>query len=313
MEDEKQLSEAIDIAEFRKLRHAEPSTEAPAEPAGEKTTRTEEVQPEEAAKAPAAEESTTQESETGAKSVDDQIKELRKNGKHAAANKLMAEEAARPHREALAAVQRELEALKSRPSAEQKPGEAKPVPADTSDAEPQVTDEKYAGEDGYTKYVRDVARWEVRQETKALQQQNEQKAKREKVESLMAEARKAKPDFDTVASRVVINIAVLQEAVGKLANVGDVIYELGSNPAELSRIQALPPMDQWAELRIISRDLTAKTPAAEHAAAPEKLKPAVSRVAPAPRILGGGSAPESKSTAEAASLAEFRAARRKAS
>lgn len=313
MEETKQLSEAVDIAEFRKLRNAEPVTEAPAEPAGEKTPQVEETQPEDAAKAPAAE-STVQESETGAKSVDDQIKELRRQGKHAAANKLMAEEAARPHREETERLRKELEALKSRPSDAANPAEAKPAPAENADLEPQVTDEKYAGEDGYTKYLRDVARWEVRQETKALQQQNEQRAKREKVESIMAEARKAKPDFDAVASRVQLNTAVLQEAVGKLANVGDVIYELGSNPAELSRIQALSPMDQWAELRIISRDLTSKaTPAADPVATPERLKPAVSRVAPAPRMLGGGSAPESKSTADAASLAEFRAARRKAS
>jgi hypothetical protein len=305
----KPLSEATNIEEFKALREAQ--RKAAAEPAAEKVTQSEEDTTASAAEPVTAEK--PQESEPVEKSVDDQIRELRAKGKHAAANKLMAEEAARPHREEAEKLRKELEGLRTRP-VEAKPEAAKPATeaaatvSDPNDPEPKITDEKYAGDDGYTKYMRDVAAYDRRQERKAEEQTRAQATLKEKADKVFESGRLAKPDFDAVVQRATLNIAVLREGLAKIPNIGDVLYKLGSEPAEVTRIMALAPMDQWAELVFVSRQITA-APAAP-AAPPEKPKPAVSRVSAPPRVLSGNDIPEPKSTSEATSYEDFKKIRR---
>lgn len=316
MEETKQLSDATDFEEFKNLRHA--PKEAPAEPAGEKATQVEETTAVSAAE-PATAEPTTQETQEPAeKSVEDQIKELRSKGKHAQANKLLADEAARPHREEAEKLRKELEALKSRPS-EPAPNRAEPKPAaaapaqtqadDPNDPAPKITDEKYKGPDGFTLFTRDDALWAFRQDQKKQQQEQAARAHSQKVQSILQAGRASKPDFDAVSARVVINKAVMAEGVEKLDNLADVLYKIGSDPAEVARIQALSPIDQWAELRFASRELS-KAPAAAPPAAPEPLKPAVSRVAPPPRVLSGTSEPPPKKLSDAKDYEEFKRQRK---
>ncbi len=311
-----ELSKADSYEEFKKLRHAEPSEEVAAEPAAEKVTQPEEGKTE-SAEEPVTSETRIQESEPVEKSVDDQIRELRAKGKHAAANKLMADEAARPHREEAEKLRKELEGLRTRP-ADAKPEATAPKPEatakpviDPKDPEPDPLDAKYEGENGYTKYLRDDARWAIRQELRETERLKQQNAGREKTEKIMAEGRKAKADFDSVVARVAINDGVLREGIDRLPNLGDVLYKVGSDLTELARIKSLSPIDQWAELVFVSRQLTA-TPATPlgPVAAPERLKPAVSRVTAPPRILSGSDTPEPKSTREARDYEDFKRIRR---
>lgn len=314
MENEtKLLSDSENYEEFKNLRH--PKSEPPAVPAGEKTPQAEEAIPASAAESGAVETSPQEQQQVVEKSVEDQIKELRRTGKHAQANKLLAEDAARPHREEAEKLRKELEALRSRPSetapkAEPKPAAAVPAQAtaDPNDPEPKVTDDKYAGADGFTLYNRDNAMWAFRQDQKKEQQKQAQIAHSQKVQAILEAGKKSKPDFDAVASKVVINSGVMAEGVRQLDNLADVLYKIGSDPAEVSRIQALSPLDQWAELRFASRELS-KTPAAA-APPPVQLRPAVSRVAAPPRVLTGSDTPPPKSTADAADFDEYKRLRK---
>lgn len=311
----KPLSEATDIEEFKRLRYADRQTEAPAESAGDKATQGEEPTPASASD-PGTEGKATQEPEPAEKSVEDQIKELRAKGKHAAANKLMAEEAARPHREEAERLRKELEGLRTqkpepKPEATAKPAttEAAKPDIDPNDPEPKPTDEKYAGEEGYTKYLRDCGRWDARQEQRAAERQRREAGTREAMTRKLVEAKAKYPDFDTVTAGdmatgqgLILTPAMIDYV--KEADSLDVMYFLGKNPSEYQRIFMLPNARQIAELGKIEDKISAAPAAA--AATPEPKKPAVSKVSAPPRVMSGNDAPEPKSTAEARSFEEFK-------
>lgn len=310
-EETKLLSDAENFEEFKNLRHGK---ETPAEPAGEKTPQAEEATAAIAAEPATAEPITQEKQEPAEKSVEDQIKELRRTGKHAQANKLMAEEAARPHREETDRLRKELETLRSRPSEQPVKVEPRPaavvpaqVAADPNDPEPKVTDEKYAGADGFTLFNRDSAVWAFRQDNRKQQQETAMQQRRDKVNSILEAGKKAKPDFDAVIGKVVLSTAAMHDGVETLDNIGDVLYKIGSDPAEVARIQALRPSQQYAELSIVSRELS-KPPVA--ATPLEKPKPAVSKVAAPPRVLTGSDDPPAKKLADAEDYGEFKRLRK---
>lgn len=311
--DLKPLSDASDFEDFKSLK--EENRKATAEPAGEKTTQTEEVAPVSAAE-PGTAETTRQEEKTV--SIDDQIKDLRAKSKHAAANKLEREAGKEEARRELQAeterLRTELEAFKSRPSeVAAKTEPAKPVEVaprvDASDPEPKIEDDKYKGSDGYTLYVRDSAVWQFRQENRKELAATQERAHVAKGKAKFEAAVAAHPDASDVIGKVMINQGVIREGVEKLDNFGEVLYKVGSDPALLAKIQSMTPMDQWAELRIVANSLS--TPAAAQAAIPEKPKPApVSKVAAPPRVLSGTSEAPKKSTADAADYEEFKRLKR---
>jgi hypothetical protein len=306
-EDLTPLSEATSPEEFKTLREAH--RKAAAEPAAEKTPQAEEAIPVIVSE-PGTEKPIQQESPAD-KPVDEQIKELRAKGKHAAANKLMVESATKAERDRADGLTKELEALRRRP-AESRTVAAKTEPAPVKavaapDVEPKVTDEKYAGANGYQEFVIDAALWKFKAESRTQQEQQKQQESQtaitSRVNKVLEEGKKAKPDFDAVVGKVIINVGVIQEGVQRLDNFGDVLYAIGSDPALLSSLQAMNPMDQWAELRYLSRTLGKP-------AAPAALKPAVSRVAAPPRVLSGTEAPEPKSTSEAVDYNDFKRIRK---
>lgn len=302
---EKPLSDAESFEEFKALRH--PKAERTAAPAvsTEKTPQAEEATSETAAASETAEPTTTQEKpEPKTETAEDRIKALRSQGKHAAANKLMVEEAARAERERgeaeIKKLREEMEALRRQQSAapaatqQQIPEPPKPAvsaPSDPNDPEPNISDERYQKENGFVEYQRDVARWIFRQEAKQQAQQQAQQSFRQKGQKIMSDGAAAHPDFDAVVQRAQINRQVLHDGINGIDNFGEVLYVLGSNPAELARIQRLSPPDQWFEVRLLSRDLAAKAAApVSPPAAPEPtptLRPAVTRAAPPPRVLTG--------------------------
>jgi chromosome segregation ATPase len=303
-------------AAFKKARSGEAS--AAAEPAAEKVTQSEEDMTVSAAE-PVAAETSLQESEPVSQTVEDQVRELRKAGRHAKANELerkaAADEARKESAAELAQLRKELEGLRARP-AEPKREEVKaePAKADT-DKRPSMTDPKYQGEDGFDKYIEDVADWKADQRFKSHRQQEETQRShqtlQEKVSKVFETGRQAKPDFESVVSQAKFNTDVLREGLSKLDNIGDVLYKLGSQPAEVARIQSMAPIEQYAELVYVSRSLKASP--AVSAAPPVALKPAVSRVSAPPRVLSGADTSEAKSTAEARDYDEYKRIRRRAS
>lgn len=302
MEEITQLSEATSLEDFKTLRQAQREATAPV---AEKPAQSEEDTPAPSAAEAGTAEAKAQETPAAEKSVDDQIKELRAKGKHAAANKLMADEAARPHREETEKLRKELEGLRTRPA------EAKTEPAkaaSTEDPEPKPSDEKYTGANGYEQYMRDCGRWDRRQEARAEKIQSAKDKKDEETKTKWGAAKIKYADLETVTEGLVPKLTeAMKTFVIDHPQGIDVLYRLGGDEAERVRISSLSPTMQIAELGYLGKLIV--TPAAN---VPEKkLTPAVSRVAPSPRVLNGVDTPEPKSTAEATSFEEFKQLRRR--
>ncbi len=316
----KPLSEATDIEDFKRLRAEH--REGTAEPA-EKVTQAEEATPVIAAEPGTAE---TKVQEPVEKSAEDRIKELRSKGRHAAANELMVKTAVEAEKARADKLDEELKALRApkfeparvaaaaapQPAAAEKPAE--------SDPEPKATDEAYGGADGYNKYLRDVTRWDTRQEIRRADAGRQQEAQnvgvRESLNRKMTDARAKYSDFDTVTAGdmttgqgLILSPVMIDYAKNRDRGL-DVVYALGKNPADYQRIFMLPANQQPYELAMIEARLSG-TPAAV-AAPPVVLKPAVSRVAPAPRVLSGNDTPEPKGTSEASTFEDFKRIRRSA-
>lgn len=324
----KPYAEAVDHEEFKQLRAevAEKKAATTAEPA-EKTPQTEEVKPVIASEPGTEKPVQEHAAPTGEKSAEDQIKELRKNGKHAAANKLMVEAATKAANDRAEKAERALEALKSQPAATPSPAvQPKPQAAatDAADPRPKAIDAKYAGADGYDKYLEDVSRWGARQEFHEQRtRSNAEQSQREMAQNIgtrIAAFKAAKPehaDFDAVtagtwdeATKTGTGLYLtppMIQFVRESDAAPAVLYHLGKNMAEHARIVGLSPVLQLAELGSLGRLIT--TPAA-NAAIPEKRKPAVTKAAPPPTTLGGADEPEPQPLAEAGSYEQFKAMRK---
>lgn len=129
------------------------------------------------------------------------------------------------------------------------------------------------------KQTRDEIRAEAAREAKASKSAETQAV----LTRQYGEARKKYEDFDDVALNPSITITgdMFEAAQGE--SLGDVLYHLGKNPAEASRIAALPSMQQVKEIGKIETKLTAITPV-KQSNAPN----------PPPIISGGGSPPGKK-------------------
>lgn len=319
----KPLSDAEHFEEFTNLRNAARTAELKAWEDSEdsedsaETAEPKSMQPEEGKTEIVADPVTaeTKVQEVPAKaSVEDQIKALRAKGKHAQANKLMAEDAAeqaaRPHREEAEKLRKELEGLRTRP-AEPKPttqavpAQAKPS-ADAGDPEPQPTEDKYAGADGYLKYQRDLTRWDVRQENRAIEQKKQDASIGEKITQKWNAAKGKYPDFEaaTHPNTGLIPTNPMKQFIIEHDLGMDVLYQLGKDLPEFSRISQLTPVMQMAELGYMARLIATPPPA--QASTPEKqLKPAVSKASTPPRVLGGANASEPKPLSEAQTFEDF--------
>ena len=312
------LAEAPDFEAFKDARRK--LKEAGAESAPEKTPQAEEVRAESAAE-PAAAEPRTQESqqEPIESSDEDRLKELRKTGKHAAANKLEreigAKEAEKRADAKMAELRKELDALRQRPPAPKEAPQEITAPAavaDPKDPEPNATDPKYPRPEDFFEFLSDRTFWKLRQQQRTEAEAKAKQTFTDRAKRAQEEGRKSKPDFDAVIEKVpALAPQIFESAIVHMDNFHDVLYALGSDPTRAASVAKLPPLDQWAELRSIARELS--SPPAQPAT-PEKLKPAVSRVAPAPRVLSGTSSPPPRSTAESKDFEDYKVIRhRKAS
>lgn len=310
----KQLSDAESYEEFRSLRT--PPTPAAAEPAAEKAPQVEETTPVIAAESGTVEPNSQEKQEPvpAEKSVDEQVRELRAKGKHAAANKLMVDSAVDVERKRADALARELESLRAKPVAAQPQPAASPVPPAApqvagDDPEPKPTDEKYSVEGGWNLYMGDKIAHGIRSATRAEAETQKRAAHEQRGRKALEAGAAAHPDFGSVIEKVIISKEALMSAVDNIDNVGEVLYKIGTNPAELARIQTLNPFSQYAVIHELSQGLKAPTPAAAPAP-PVTLPPPVSRVAPPPRTLTGvGEAPK-RSTADAKDYDDFRRIRK---
>jgi hypothetical protein len=279
LEQPKSLAEAGDFEEFKKLRANAPipkPDEAPAKP-----PQAEEAKPK------AAPESAP-DSETGEKipqappaegkqTLEDRIAELRKQGKHAVANKLLMDEARKASQQAAAErerairLERELQEAKKQPPVQ--PAAQQSQPAQLDDPEPNPDDPKYAT--NLALYLRDVRVWDKRQNERTAAVQSFS----QKRDAVLAAGNSAYQDFGAVTDRVVLNSAVLQKAVQEIPNAADVLYRVGSDLSLLGNIQRMDPVAQWTELVLLSRSLNTSQPPATQ---PANLRTPVTRVAPPP-------------------------------
>ena len=188
-------------------------------------------------------------------------------------------------------------------TAEQKPIPAQ-QPVDPSDPEPKDTEEAFQGENGYTKYLRAAARWDIRQEQRQQEQVKQQQIEVQAIQGKIASARQKYSDFDAIAFPVDMTPS-LKEFFREFDAGSDVIYELGKNSSEYARISQLSPAKQIAEFTRIADRLTAPP-------AQEPPKPQISRV-PAPlRPLGGGNAPATQNLSDIKDADEYARAYKRA-
>jgi hypothetical protein len=308
----KPLSEASSLEEFKELRKAAATAGTGEEPA--KPTQVEETTPAQSATEAGTVETKVQEPPVE-KSADDQIKELRAKGKHAAANKLMVESAVKAEREENARLKQEMETLRSRPS--ERPAQAPAPTQQASDSKaPDATDAKYAGPKGYEEYLLDMADYRFEAKQQAQRAAQSRGAAAQAVGAKVAAAKGKYADFDTVTagnwdaktntgSGLWLTPAMIQ-FVQESDNAMDVLYHLGKNMAEHARIVALSPSMQLVQLGQLSHLISA--PPAN--TTPEKRVPAVSKVAPPPRVLSGHDAPPPKPLSEATSYEEHKRLRK---
>lgn len=126
----------------------------------------------------------------------------------------------------------------------------------------------------YSDYVRDMARYEARQEQEkffsSMQAQREQETAQERVQTLqhnfrtqMEQAQAEYEDFEEVALNPDVTITAPMAEVIASSEIGaKLAYHLGKNPTEALRIARMSPIAAARELGKIEAKLTAAAPTA---------------------------------------------------
>lgn len=248
------------------------------------------------------------------RSAKGRARELFAEGRFDEAEKILSEAAAKAHRDKTDKLEQELQQYRTRkPEAEPIKEVAKPVAIDPNDPKPVSTDAKYQGENGFEEYLEAKVRWGIRQEQKAEKAETQkQQAERKDIEErqLLAKkleaARATYDDFDDAGvGNLILSDSMLSFAKKHPEGV-DVLYRLGKDREEFSRIYALEADMQAAELGGIAREIRierqrANTPPPVVPAVPalEKPKPAapVSKIPPVEKRASGtevGSKPDAR-------------------
>lgn len=287
MEDVKTTAQADSFEQHKAIRSgaAVPATEpVQAEPPIEPTP-SEQPEPEGSETAEVSETSPSQEKPRRDRSAEGRIAELTARAKRA--------------EEELAEIRRKLDQPQapSKPAAEPEPS-SKAIVEDPKDPAPKLED---YGDKPYEAFLDARAAWQARQEYRRLQQEERSRAQQDGLLKRIQEQRVKRPDFDQVANIPKLDQSVLSSLVQEFDNGFDVLYELGSNPAEAQRISALSPARQLAAVGMIAERLLAPPPEK-----PIVPAPPVSRVPPPPRVVGGTEPAQPKSTAEARSFDEHK-------
>lgn len=181
-------------------------------------------------------------------------------------------------------------ALLDRFTAGQPPATAPQASATTADDDPEPSPDEYVYGENDLAYVKDLARYEARQEFKALQSQTARQTEAERIKSIHAQreaAFKAKaPDFDEVVvaggqQGKWVCTADMAEAIRTSEAGPEVAYHLAKNPDEAARIAALSQVAQIREIGKLEAKLAIPAPAPAPAA-----KTITSAPEPAPALRG---------------------------
>lgn len=190
----------------------------------------------------------------------------------------------RLERELEAARLREIQALRT--SQSQTPGQA-PTGGDLAKADPVAQ-------------AREFFRSVAREEREAAEAQARQQSIVAKFVERTQAARARYADFDDVVSMVDIPTeSPLGQALLTSEQAPDIMYRLATSPAELARINALPPLEAAREIGRLEAKLSSST------AAPSKPKPANRPPAP-PTRTGGSASSLSSEDLDKLSFAEYK-------
>jgi hypothetical protein len=247
------------------------------------------------------------------KSLDGRIKQLRSQGKHAEANKLMVDAAVRTEREQREKLEKELQDLRTRkPEERSTPVETKPQPVHVSaadDPEPKQADFDGSAGKTYEDYLIAKARHGARQELREAHAKEQQTQVATRVNAKLKAVRAKHADFDQVTAGDLktgsgfIMTPAMQQFFVEHDLGAEVTYKVAATAGERDRIAALHPVLQIAELSAIARELAAPPAAAN----PEKpVKPPASKIGAPPPRAGGAEAPALKDPSQATSRAEYR-------
>lgn len=139
----------------------------------------------------------------------------------------------------------------------------------------------------------------VAQRLAKVDAERQQREAQAKFQQRMAEARAASPDFDEVILSADAPVSAAVQQVLLTSEQGPAImYQLASNPAELARLSALPPLEAAREIGRLEARLASSTP-------PPKPKPAVRPPAPPTNVTG--TAPATRNL-EGLSMADYKRA-----
>jgi hypothetical protein len=184
-----------------------------------------------------------------------------------------------------------------------KPADSNPPgTSDVPPAQPNIdkfeTYEEY--EQAKDKYLISQAKWEIKQDAakeeakrKEEGEKNKQQTERQRVvqnwTNQRALAQDKYPDFETtVADPSFVQTAVTSFLIQESEVAGDLAYYLAKNPAEMAKLNNLPPHKAAKALGVLERKFTSSTPAARNvlSQAPAPITPVQS---------GGGAINEDES------------------
>lgn len=133
------------------------------------------------------------------------------------------------------------------------PQEAAQAPVER---DPQPNEAQF---EDYDAYQRALTKWELRQELKAEQRQEQIAERRDR---LFTAAKAKYEDFDEVVGDPSLKISdAMADLIFESRNGAELAYFLGNNPEESARIANLPPHRQGIEMARIEAKLSAPKPA----------------------------------------------------
>lgn len=167
----------------------------------------------------------------------------------------------------LAREQRKWEREQAQRLAEQKPSAPPPAPEDFADA---------------AAYAEALAEQKAQELLAKREAAKQQAALLEAYQDREEEARSKYDDFEQVAYNPNLPVTDVMAQTIQASDIGpDVIYWLGSNPKEASRIASMPPILQAREIGKIEAKLASNPPVKKTSTAPAPIAPV------APRSTGG--------------------------
>lgn len=137
---------------------------------------------------------------------------------------------------------------------------AKPVPVKAETETEELNPDDFDDDADYLRAVAKQTKDELREAAEKEKRAKESEVIMRKVTTQYADARKKYSDFDDVALNQSLQVtgAMFEAAVGD--NLGDVLYYLGKNPDEATRIASLSPTQQIKEIGKIETRLTTTPP-----------------------------------------------------